>query len=740
MLIKLLSLVPAVQELWNAWEIHCLILLSLSLQVFLFLFAGLRRRNSSRILGIVLWLAYLSADSVAVFVLGHLAVRAGEPGHQLMTFWAPFMLVHLGGQDTITAFSKQDNELWMRHLLNLVTQAVVAGYVEAKASWPDHRLRAAMVLMFLSGCIKYAERINCLYLASPARLRTGSIGTLSRTLRGLKSLKLDRAKLLEQDIKREDDTDARNLGFYWSVMSDDDIMSMDAPLNDRRNMIRLDCPLDDKDSMHCYQYKLVAARLVDWYKDLYTKHPLRHLFKSICIRYARCFLPFGISLCSCQQYIHDCSLEACIYQVLLTLPVTIIMSVTLIALVLLYPLFRYVATPIALVLFTTAEKGDRLHTSQADITMSYALLIGAIVLDVSSAIKSPIKLAILCVDNFIQIQPAWCRKQWSEELAQYNMIKRHVVQDTSGIMSSIRQCFSKLLESWGIELFDVTHTSIIEYDAPIKEFILENLLRFGTRKEWHVASSRGQLTVQNWMRSHQQDDPDSSRIGSALEKIITSGVDFPTSLLIWHIATDICYFQEIEATTSTSNGQLIKKHKEMSRKLSNYIMYLVFKCGVMLTTNSQVVHEEAHDEIRSILTRDHNPFPSKRDHIPCGEQATTVKLFNATKEEELQVRHLTIDINNVVDSHVQKLGQIIEAIASPVVPRACFVAKELMSIKDTAERWELIAGVWSEMIYYAAPRCGCAFHYEHLCTGGEFITHVLVLMKTLGPFLPLPSA
>ena len=93
-------MVPAVQELWNTWEIHCLILASLFLQVFLFVFAGLRRRSASPVLHTVLWLAYLSADSVAIFVLGHLAVHASEPGRELISFRAPFVLVHLGGHDT----------------------------------------------------------------------------------------------------------------------------------------------------------------------------------------------------------------------------------------------------------------------------------------------------------------------------------------------------------------------------------------------------------------------------------------------------------------------------------------------------------------------------------------------------------------------------------------------------------------------------------------------------------------
>ncbi|KAG2657728.1 hypothetical protein PVAP13_1KG157705 [Panicum virgatum] len=179
------SLVPAFQELWNVWEIHCLVLISLFLQVFLFLFAGLRRRSASPVLHTVVWLAYLSADSVAIFVLGHLAVYASQPGHQLMSFWAPFMLIHLGGQDTITALSRKDNELWKRHLLILVSQVAVAGYVVAMVSWPDDRLMAAMVLMFLSGCFKYAERALCLYLASPEKLRSRALGGLPDKLEKL---------------------------------------------------------------------------------------------------------------------------------------------------------------------------------------------------------------------------------------------------------------------------------------------------------------------------------------------------------------------------------------------------------------------------------------------------------------------------------------------------------------------------------------------------------------------------
>lgn len=81
------------------WEIHVMILLSLFLQVFLFFFAGIRRRSSSSILRALLslaWLkAYLSADAVAIFALGHLVVHAEGPRHHLMYYFFTKLLLSL---------------------------------------------------------------------------------------------------------------------------------------------------------------------------------------------------------------------------------------------------------------------------------------------------------------------------------------------------------------------------------------------------------------------------------------------------------------------------------------------------------------------------------------------------------------------------------------------------------------------------------------------------------------------
>ena len=125
-----------------------LVLVSLTLQLSLLHFGSRRRYSVKTWLRVFLWLAYLGADSVATVALGVISNNKRNRNscdcndslvqNELMAFWAPFLLLHLGGQDTITAYAVQDNELWLRHLLGLVVQSGVALYIillSWKVSW-----------------------------------------------------------------------------------------------------------------------------------------------------------------------------------------------------------------------------------------------------------------------------------------------------------------------------------------------------------------------------------------------------------------------------------------------------------------------------------------------------------------------------------------------------------------------------------------------------------------------------
>lgn len=153
-----------IASFWEQWNIQILVILSFALQVILLSCAGIRRsREASAVLRILLWLAYLMADYTAIYALGHMSIsmsRSPPRKHhqhqmQMVPFWAPFLLLHLGGPDTITAYAYQDNQLWLRHLLKLAGQVLGAAYVMylfvAAGRNPAGTLLAAAALMFVTG-------------------------------------------------------------------------------------------------------------------------------------------------------------------------------------------------------------------------------------------------------------------------------------------------------------------------------------------------------------------------------------------------------------------------------------------------------------------------------------------------------------------------------------------------------------------------------------------------------------
>ncbi|OEL23002.1 hypothetical protein BAE44_0015981 [Dichanthelium oligosanthes] len=157
-------------QLWNDWELQVLVLLSFMFQAFLFFAGGLRWRSTDTALRLMIWLAYLLADFIAVYALGQLSrqkngTEVGE-SHQLVFFWTPFLLIHLGGQETTTAFSVEDSELWLRHLLNLLVQVGLALYVFWKSTIPHNQFLASAIFAFIAGIIKYGER-TCALLRKP---------------------------------------------------------------------------------------------------------------------------------------------------------------------------------------------------------------------------------------------------------------------------------------------------------------------------------------------------------------------------------------------------------------------------------------------------------------------------------------------------------------------------------------------------------------------------------------------
>lgn len=572
--------------LLNEWEIHCLILASFALQVFLFFAAGIRRRSSSRVVGVLLWLAYMSADSVAVFVLGHLAVHAGEPSHQLVLFWAPFVLLHLGGQDTITAFSMQDNVLWTRHLLSFASQVAAAVYVVAMSRWPDLRLLAAVQLMFLSGCVKYAERTVCLATASPARLMVDFLAGFKdriSSIREMQSMAKEAGLASSSRYLSSRAFTKYSLNPAMDVMSTDILPNYDWSVS--RDIFtelyskRID---PSKPEEYCGKtYRFAAESLFVCYQRLYTKALFR-------------LSPLGALL----------------------------------------HLVAFLSTSAAMVLFWVSVKGQVQHPySRADVAVSYVLLVGAVTLEASSYIVSmftrqdlwshpmlcscvQFPAIIKCV-YFSSFGPCavllrrWRPpQQWSETLAQYSLIGRSAeLVSGGGSLSLVPRCIVERLRAAGFEL-DTASTERIPVTDGLKLFVIKKLLDADAMlKDSDFTGSRGELALGKWMGILEV--PAERRSETLLRESLRD-VDFPTSVLVWHIATGMCFFNVDAATAATATATTTaaaaaattdpdQEKKIISRQLSNYVMYIIFKCGVMLTSNSQFLLRKANDEIIHLI-------------------------------------------------------------------------------------------------------------------------------------------
>ncbi|GJX12888.1 hypothetical protein Tco_0204646 [Tanacetum coccineum] len=167
-----------VKHMWNEWALRGLIVISLVSQITLSLLGNVRKYNPRTRVRMALWFAYLLALAVASSALGVITRTAldvcSNTSHfssedtykqntsQLMSFWAPFLLLHLGGPDSITAFALEDNELSLRHFVEIVFQFAVVLYIFS-LSWPGcSDLPKLSVLVYLAGSREISEAYDLL--------------------------------------------------------------------------------------------------------------------------------------------------------------------------------------------------------------------------------------------------------------------------------------------------------------------------------------------------------------------------------------------------------------------------------------------------------------------------------------------------------------------------------------------------------------------------------------------------
>ncbi|XBI13981.1 hypothetical protein VPH35_140633 [Triticum aestivum] len=497
---------------WKGWGLQALVLLSFMLQVTLLILAEFRRFINSGVLRVFVWLAYTMADATAIYVLGHMSVTSMSPEHELMALWASFLLLHLGGQDNITAYAIEDNRLWLRHLQTLAVQVAAAAYVIYQSSNLGRRslLWPATILVFVVGVLKYGERVWAL-----RRANSTPAGHNYRSIERFSVLRSYNFK----DVASSGGKQARG------VLDTEAFLQIAHQLLEVPKELLLEGSLPTEglgtDLSAAEVYKVVEMQLSLMHDVFYTKTPVMHNWHGLCIR-----------------------------------------------------ITSLVATVIALLLFQLSGDHKNLYKGRTlDVAVTYVLLVGAVILEITSVLRvmfssgtyvllkgwsSPVwYLLARVVASLRRLVHAaeWRRRRcWSRSMGQHNMIQL-CARSKASRRSKVARWIG-VEDSWNM----LSYSTSIPVSAFIEQLMVKQLLKL-RNNGWspdEIIMAEGREALQRWGLY--------GRLDWSVEE----------SIVVWHLATDLylSWWKE-ERPKGTGRQDDDADLSKAVEALSNYMMFLL---------------------------------------------------------------------------------------------------------------------------------------------------------------------
>lgn len=184
---------------------------------------------------------------------------------------------------------------------------------------------------------------------------------------------------------------------------------------------------------------------------------------------------------------------------------------------------------------------------------------------------------------------------------------------------------------------------------------------------------------------------------------LSDEAEYDQSLLLWHIATELCYF--------TSSGP--DEHREFCKVLSDYMLYLLVMRPTLMSAVAgiaQIRFQDTCEEAKKFFRRWKWEITNA---LPVDQQRETAceKLLN---------------VKTVVKPNEVKGDR-----SKSLLFDACILAKDLKEVSED-RRWKMMSRIWVELLSYGASRCWASDHGRQLSQGGELITFVWLLMVHFG--------
>ncbi|XP_062115415.1 uncharacterized protein LOC133829672 [Humulus lupulus] len=650
-----------VKKIWDAWDLRVCIMGSLLLQIVLIFFAPLRQRFKTTPLRVLLWSAYLLADWVAAVAIGIITKSQGDVGHlegndDLFALWASFLLLHLGGPDNITSFSLEDNELWIRHLFGLILQVLSASY-SLYLTLPTNKLWLPSLLVFVGGVIKFAERTQALYLASLDHFGT-TVLPEPNPGPDYEEATATYSSIVRQSPDHQTTTNSTTTTTTTTSSSGGAMLSEMKLLeiayarfeSFKGLIVGFLVSLKDRESSRIYflnDNALTAFRLIEYelsfmYQVLHTKVVVLHCTTGYILRAV-----------------------------------------------------GFLSIVSAAIIFFTRKKHINLEFGIFEIKITYALFIGAIVLDVISVFKIVFSDWILMhrrhrrwlgklVPSVVSERSRWCGS-----ISQYSMINYCLDRRRSWkLVDNFAEWFrvTEILDSMKTMIFSKSET-VPDY---LKEFIFDEL---------RIKSSEAKTLSDAVKASQQRGDSALSRNSSSYAKLKWSVSEFQygESLLVWHLATELCQNDPEDRSSYGGDG------KRISKLISDYMFYLLVMKTTMLAPvlgNWHVVFQDTCAETKRYLNKH-----KLSKHFQVYEKTALIK----TKFRASAVKGIT---------------------SKSVFFDACILAQQLRL--EVNGRWNVMSQVWVELLSYAAINCRSIIHAQQLSKGGELLTFTWLMMYHFG--------
>ncbi|XP_010434459.1 PREDICTED: uncharacterized protein LOC104718409 isoform X2 [Camelina sativa] len=776
-----------IKDVWDTWNIRGMIILSLSLQTILIFFAPLRKRTPNKFLIMLLWSSYLLADLSANFAVALIAKNQGKDpkpddppeDKKLVALWAPFLLLHLGGPDTITAFSIEDSALWNRHFLGLVFQALAGVYVVV-LSLPNV-LWLVIELLFVAGTLKYLERTIALYLASSDKYRNLMLQESNSGFDYTEQAdNLDMESILASEMYMKEEhrgapkplnlmhpdkelTDFQILQFAFLFFNNFTSLMVN-------NIFSLELRDKSKAFFSALQLQeealcIIEAELDFIYEGLYTKGAVLHSSLGVALRITS--LVSLLSAFTIYHYRHNKMQEFRKADIVITYTLFLVGIALEVISFLMLMLSDWTTATLSKLKDDSHEMPslkDRLLEWVLGLKRKWKGQIGR----EEEVFNTPFllrrwagnitvfnfltysmnadterihnsrggtcqllwKIALYPFSYVFSIMQTWSGSIaiWSCDLRRY--IIHHVIIPPPGENQVARSkyIFKTFVEFWFNVpyFFAIPVTSVINY-LGIRDLFHEIRLERSVHHEpltknlWSFIFSELKIRSQildnlestttkasarrDWASSHTQIQI------AGQEKLLRyiTDVDYDQSLLIWHIATELCY-QEDDSAKENCDQHQYQMNREISKIISDYMMYLLILQPKLMSDVAGIGNMRFRDTLAEAKR-----FFKKMD---IGN-TRDVKLAS----KKILLVDTSIEPSDVKGNHCKS-----------VLFEASSVAKELLKLDKGCEKdkWAVLSKVWLEFLFHAASHCDGTARLELVSKGGEFINFVWLLMAHFG--------